>query len=456
MIGILPITTMRSKLYGVLALFLFTVACNSSKTTTELAIPDLFPRTGESTPSAEFQKAEATIVKLRAAQREHPERVQIYTELAQIYMQEARITGKHHEYMPIVDRLLEAALARDPNNFDALVLTASNLMTYHKFAEAKELAEKAIEKNGYSSYAYGVLCDAKVELGDYTGAVEASDKMISVRPDLRSYARASYLREIHGDREGAIEAMKMAADAGQFGQENRAWALYNLGNIFLNMGKLDTAQFIFNGILEERPNYTYAMHGLALAKAAKGEYPAAIELLVKASQLAPEHVLIETLADVYLAMGHKELARPMEEKAVESFMQHEQGGWNIDREYAMFCANHDIHLGNALIRAERDLARRPENIDALDTYAWTLLKNGKAKEALPSIEKAMRLKTENASIHYHAAIILNATGDIARAEQEFRQTLALNPYPNPMIAARARNFAGTAKSSHASLNLSSN
>ena len=117
------------------------------------------------------------------------------------------------------------------------------------------------------------MCDANVELGHYDEAVAAVDKMMSARPDLRSYARASYLRELHGDRMGAVEAMKFAADAGAAGQENRSWALYNLGNIFLNWGKLDTAEFIYKGILEERPNYAYAMSGLAMVSAARKNYP---------------------------------------------------------------------------------------------------------------------------------------------------------------------------------------
>ena len=50
-----------------------------------------------------------------------------------------------------------------------------------------------------------------------------ADKMVSIRPDLRSYSRISYLREIHGDMPGAIEAMKMAIQAGYPGYEDRAW-----------------------------------------------------------------------------------------------------------------------------------------------------------------------------------------------------------------------------------------
>lgn len=73
--------------------------------------------------------------------------------------------------------------------------------------------------------------------------------------------------------------MKLASDAGVTGKENRAWALYQFANLFLKEGKLDTAEFIYKGILEERANYPYALAGLADVHSVRGEFDAAIQLL---------------------------------------------------------------------------------------------------------------------------------------------------------------------------------
>ncbi|MEO5929385.1 MAG: tetratricopeptide repeat protein, partial [Candidatus Kapaibacterium sp.] len=340
--------------------------------------------------------------------------------------------------IPKARLVLDEALKYDPSNFGANITKASMLMTLHQFADAKALAEKAIQTNPASAFAYGVLCDANVELGKYDEAVKASDMMLSTRPDLSSYARASYLREIYGDRPGAISAMKMAADAGAPGTEERSWALYNLANLFLNQGKLDTAAFIYNGILEERPNYPYALNGLASVKAARKDYGDGIELLVKASQLAPEHLFFEQLSDIYLAMDQKDQAGTMEKRVLDAFEQHEKGGWNVDREYAIYCANHDIKLPEALMRAKRELDRRPDNIDVQDTYAWCLYKNGKAAEAVPYIEQAMRFKSDNPILHYHAGMIYTAAGNKGKAASELRAALRDNPYMNILYADDAR------------------
>lgn len=412
----------------------FLVAAFSSCTkNSALAIPDLFPRAGD-TVSAEFLKAESTIRNLRAEIAKHPDELKNYIELAQIYIQEARVSGRHHDYFPVAESILNEIFRRSPDNFEANVLRAGIMMTKHQFAAAKETIEKAIAKNPYNSGAYGVLCDANVELGNYDQAVQAAGTMMNVRPDLRSYARVSYLRELNGDRDGAIEAMKLAADAGAYGQENREWALYNLGNLFLNWGKLDTAQFIYNGILEERPNYAYAMSGLAMVYAAKKNYGEAIGLLVKASQTLPEHIFIEQLADLYQAMGQTESAHQMEQKTLDAFALHENDGWNTDREYAAFCLNHNLNIKESLVRAEKQYRLRPNNTDAADTYAWALYKSARANEAIPYIEQALRMKSINPNVHYHAGMIYSRAGNTEKASNELK--LALDGSQLPPVAAQ--------------------
>ncbi|MBI1805022.1 MAG: tetratricopeptide repeat protein [Ignavibacteriae bacterium] len=409
----------------------------SRRSSSVQTIPTLSPRNGNAGPSAEFLNAQKAVDYYRDEIAKHPDAVKNYIELAQLFLQEARVTGNHHEYLPKADYLLDEVLKRDPVNSEATITKGSMQMTMHRFRNAKELALKVIGKNPYNAFAYGVLCDAQVELGEYEDAVQTCDKMLSRRPDLRSYARASYIRELHGDFPGAVEAMKMAADAGVFGQESRVWALYNLGKLFLNQGKLDTAAYIFNGILEERPNYAYALSGLAMVKQAKGETQAAVELLSKAAQLTPEHVFVEQLADVYRASGDVKSANGVAQIALKAFAQHEKAGWNIDREYAMFCANHEINLPDALERAKRDYDSRPNNIDALETYAWVLHKNGRTTNALPYIERAMQLGTKNALMHHRASIILAAAGEHEKAVNLRQQALAENGFVDVLATERA-------------------
>jgi tetratricopeptide (TPR) repeat protein len=409
-----------------------------STTRVPAEMSNLIPRSSDASASAEFLNAQKAVEYYRDLIQKKPEVARNYVELAQIYIQEARVTALHHEYFPKAERLLNEALVRDPNDFNAIVTKASMFATLHRFEDAKQLIQRAIQLNPYNAFAYGVLVDAHVELGEYDDAVQACDKMLSIRPDLRSYARASYLRELHGDNHGAKQAMQMAGEAGVPGQENRAWAFFNLGKLHLNEGKLDTAEFIFNGILQERPKYAYAMLGLAQVRSAQGRYDEAITLLKEAWQTTPEHIFLEELASVYTATAQNTLAAETIDKVLKEFSDHVKEGWNVDKEYAMFCANHNLHLDQALTYARREYERRPNNIEALDTYAWTLFKNGRPADAVSHMQRALRLGTRSAAMKYHAAAIYAAAGNRANARELLQEALAINPYITALYSHDAR------------------
>jgi tetratricopeptide (TPR) repeat protein len=402
------------------------------------AFPKFDKRAAEINPSSEFLNAQKSAEYYETEIRRKPEATKNYIELAQVLLQEARVTGNHHRYIPEAQELLDKALSLEPENFQAIIIKASLMMTLHQFQEAKRLAQIAIIRAPYNAFSHAVLTDALIELGEYDEAVIACDKMLSIRPDLRSYARASYLRELHGDLDGAIAAMRMACDAGVAGQENRAWALHQLGTLYLQQGKVDTAAFIFKGILEERPNYAYATAGLAQVNSARKNYTETIELFQQAYKIVPDHGFIEQLADICRASGETGVADSTAREVLKTFGQHEQGGWNINREFAMFCANHDMNLTAALKRAKSEYEARPNNIDVLETYAWALYKNGQAQEAVPLIAQAMKLNTRRATLSYHTGMIYYAANQREKAKTYLQRALAENLSLHPLYIAEAQ------------------
>lgn len=365
----------------------------------------------------EFEKVKRNYAEAKGRIEKEPEVPDGYVALAQLFMQEARVTANHHVLIPAARTVLDEGIRRLPASYELTVLKAALLMTLHQFEEARTLAEKAIRMNNTHSFGYGVLCDARVETGDYEGAVRAADSMVALRPDLRSYARVSYLRELYGKRGEAIEAMRMAADAGVNGAEERCWSLYNLAGLYMDMGKIDTAAYIYRGVLEERPDYPFALSGLANTLLAKGDTAGAVAELVKATARVPDHTMIEQLADLYAASGDSASRAAMEAQALAAFEQHERDGWNVDREMAQFMLNHGIRFDEALKRAERDYQRRPDNIDAEMTMAHALAMNGRAAEAAPIMRRALRLGSDNPRLLYVAAVVLDAAGESTGARE---------------------------------------
>ncbi|HEX8845341.1 MAG TPA: tetratricopeptide repeat protein, partial [Pyrinomonadaceae bacterium] len=208
------------------------------------------------------QKLTPADQRIKAAQRkieQSPNEPDGYNLLASAYAQKARETGDFS-----FNTKVEAALARSvevaPDNYDALKLRARLLLTYHRFREALEVARRAQALRPRDHDVYGALTDALVELGEYKEAAQAAQTMINLRPDTASYSRVSYLRELHGDTEGAIEAMTVAVKAASpQDPENLAWCRVQLGNLLMNAGRLAEAESEFDRALKTFPDYSMAL-----------------------------------------------------------------------------------------------------------------------------------------------------------------------------------------------------
>src|SRR5687768_12166971 len=221
----------------------------------------------------------------------NPKDVEARLALAELFMQEARISGEHGHYYPAALKIVESVIQESPEpglRYRTLLDKASILLSLHQFEKAKETGEEALALNAYSADAYGVLVDAFVELGDYDKAVATADKMVSIRPDIRSYSRVSYLREIHGQIEGAIEAMKLAVTAGYPGMEQTEWARLTLGHLYEHYGSPDSAMMQYEMALSARPHYPFAIAAMANVYESLGKYKLADSLNSVAAHLIPE------------------------------------------------------------------------------------------------------------------------------------------------------------------------
>ena len=106
----------------------------------------------------------------------------------------------------------------------------------HRFDESLELAQRAQKLDPGNAAVYGLIGDASLELGRFPQAIEAFDRMMSLKPTPSGYARVSYARELLGERDGAIEAMQLSAEAAGH-SEPAAWALTHLGNLHVGIGR---------------------------------------------------------------------------------------------------------------------------------------------------------------------------------------------------------------------------
>lgn len=441
---------MKKRFVYIIALFLFAITSGfiilkykNDKSRKESELYEIIPRKGNSMQSAEWTFSKKISKGLIQKIKEDPSDIKSLNRLTAIYLQEARSSGNFSNYDKAALNCVNAVLKKDAKNFEALTYKAMICLSQHHFAEGLRVATEVQKMYSYNAFVYGILVDANVELGNYKTAVEDADKMVSIRPDIRSYSRISYLREIHGDIQGAIDAMKMAVDAGSPGTEFTEWTRVQLGKLYEQIGEMKYAEMHYTIALDNRLNYPYALAGLARIAIAAKEYQKAIDLYHRADSVSNDYSFREALVDVYKLAGDEKQSSSIAnaiidemETAAKAMVKGDSSGHYADREmaYAYLAINsYDKALEHALL----EYNRRPNNIDANETVAWACYCKGDYAKAESYIKTSLQTNCKNPTLLCHTGLIYAKAGDKAGAKNYLQEALKNNPNIFPLLKAEA-------------------
>ena len=282
---------------------------------------------------------------------------------------------------------------------------------------------------------YGVIADAQVELGRYGVAARTLQHYVDVKPELSSYARVSYFRELHGDLPGALGAMRLAVSAGGGTAENVSYVQALVGKLHFDSGDYAGAEGAYRTALETDPGFPAATAGLARVEAARGEYDAAIRRLRALVLRLPLPEYVIALGETEQAAGSTVAAgRDYQLVGAETRLL-QANGVNTDAELALFQADHG-DPAQAVDLAARAWAAAP-SVRSADAYSWALSSAGRDSEALRMSANAMRLGSRDPSFLYHAGMVALRAGDAERARGFLSQLVAQSPDFNPLYGPRA-------------------
>jgi tetratricopeptide (TPR) repeat protein len=369
--------------------------------------------------------ADRTIETAQARIKQVPEDLKAYAELGFAFQQKARETNDPTFYTQAEDAL-NKALAIKPDYYDALGGLGQLNLSRHEFAKALQWGQKAQALQPGSAYAYGVMGDAQIELGQYDAAVQSFQKMVDLHPDLGSYSRVSYARELYGDVPGAIQAMQQAVNAGGPAAENTAWCRVQLGNLYFNSNQLGKAEHAYNDALAGYPNYLHAQAGLAMVRWAQGRDDEAVKLLRASVATVPLPQYLTALGDLLDSTGDKAGGKEQLDLVLYIYQVFEVGGVNVNIEKAAFMADHSGDTTQAVKLAETAASSR-DDVHTLDSLAWVYYKAGRYREALQAEQKAMRLGTQSALFYFHLGMIQDKLGDAANAKANVQKAIEINP-----------------------------
>jgi tetratricopeptide (TPR) repeat protein len=374
---------------------------------------------------------------LRARLTAEPAEPAASVALAAVLIRQARVDSD-----PALTREAEAvvseALGRYPADYQTRRMLATVLLSQHRFREAVDVATRSRDLQPDDAWNYGVLGDAHLELGEYEAARAAYDTMMRIRPGAQAYARMAQALELAGDLEGALDTMRMAAEAtSAHDSESLAWHYAQLGHLYFVMGRLDDADREYCRAAFTFPDHPYARAGRAQVAAADGRYTEALGLAQPLFEETGSPEMAALIGDLHAALGDAAQATHFYDEAERL----ERAGWAWEQPQpaalARLLADRALRPDVAGELAERAIAERGD-ILTKDALAWAYYRAGRLGEAAAAAARALRTGTQDRRILYHAGAIRLALGDEANARMLLDRALDGHPTFDLVNAPAAR------------------
>lgn len=380
------------------------------------------------------------IAKLRTLTSKEDCHPRHWIKLGNLLMEQSREHQSHKLYREAGNAFLNAAAA-DHKSSEALLGLAWVANSQHEFEKGAQWARKALELDPELPHAYALLGDGAVELGEYEDAFDYYQKALDLKPNLSTYSRAAHLLWLTGNSQKAQWFMRKAIAAGGTLPEHTAWCRAELALMQFHAGALMPARKLIAQALKAAPDHVRVLTIAGRLAHAAGDLEAARSHYQRATESNPQHEALVGLHDLALAQNDEakteKLAtriRTLHEKSHAhsdgSKHAHAAGG---DEQLARFLADTQFDLERAVTEAEQAY-KVFRNAYAADTLAWCYYQAGRHQDARRTMRKALKWKTPDASLLFHAGMIHAALGEKETAKRYLYRALNLNPNFHPRDA----------------------
>lgn len=380
-----------------LAVVLATTACSRPLNPAAASVTPLLGTGHVSTSRADLER---TIATMRERIANAPDDAPAAVTLADALLRQTRVSG-NAGLASEAERVLLAVLKRDGDRYDARRMLAATYLSQHRFADALREAERCRTVRTDDAWVWGVIGDAHIERGEYNAAFDAFDRMAAIKPTAAAYARVSYARELQGDLVGALQTMRMAAEAtSAHDPESLAWHRAQLGQLHLEMEQLADARREFRAAAHAFPGHPFAQIGLARVAEAAGDIRTALDIVVPMLETSPTPADLAYAGDLMTRLGQTD--------AAERHYRLAEAAWQTDApepsRLARFLATHGRRLDEAIAIGEKARIER-NDIFTADALAWAYFQTGRIERAKTMMALALRTGTRDRMIRAHAAVI---------------------------------------------------
>ena len=338
-------------------------------------------------------------------------RVQGYLELAKYYLRKKDINNAFH--------VIDDAVKKYPQETAPYELKGKTLLLLKKSEDAIKPFEEVEKINPKLGLAY--IVNAYISLGKPEKALDRIRQELRKQPaNIELMADLSRIYKIMGKKKDAIEnAQKIIQNKPESPIGYMALAM-----IYQDDKEFDRAIETLHKAAALNDTSISMMLGNMFYL--KKDYKAAIGQYGKVEAAKPGYIpVLFQKGSVLYTMGRKKDAIAEYQKILRLSQNHVPTLNNL----AYLYAEDNKDRAMALQLASRAYTFAPTDGMVLDTFGYVLLKNGKMREGLTALKKAVEIIPNNPSIYYHLALAYKENSDERKAIESLQKAIRLGDFP---------------------------
>jgi tetratricopeptide (TPR) repeat protein len=323
---------------------------------------------------------------------------------------------------------LAAAVKRHPADTDLRMAYARMLLTAKRYPEARDQYELLLENTPDDADLIYTLALLNLDIDELDRAVVYFQKLLKMGEHLsESYYFLARTAEV---RRQYKEAINHYFKVNQ--EEYRFDAQVRIAHLLAQLDRVDEGRRHLSSLREQNSNADtrvrlYLEESLLLDD--HQQHQAAVNLLTAALQEYPDNTeLLYTRGLSYEKLDRVDLL----ERDMRAVIGREPEHADALNALGYTLANRTERYQEALQLIERAMKLKPNNAAITDSMGWILYRMGRYQEALPHLRHALSLQFD-AEIAAHLGEVLWITGDHKAAEAIFKQALEQEPNDKTLL-----------------------
>lgn len=356
-------------------------------------------------------------------------------ELAHRYNQRFSLTGTIQNLVIADSFMLRSSEKLAHTNPDIFFSRSQTAITMHRFRDAYQFNNLAIENNG-AAYTSSLLAfDAGVELGLYKQSYRELNR-IADKESVDYMIRKAKEADHEGDLDAAIALTEQVLDKAKKMEHPMliSWAQSTLGDMYGHAGRIQDAYNSYMDVLKNDPAHMYALKGLAWIIFSH-------EKNTREANRIIEYIHSQTsMPDLYLMQaemaaynGDMQLEKMYQDKFLQIVNTPCYG--DMYNKYLIQIYSEDPkYTDKAVAIAEKELQNR-NTPETNDWYAWSLYKQGNIEKAYKIASSKVYMQTFEPDALLHTAYIFEAKGEKSQAKKMLEACLESSFELGPLTTA---------------------